>query len=157
MYNLYNTEAQFKEMLIAGNISPVSVRNYLSDFRFFYGWFTNIYKAGSLARDLTDASLQSYRDYLIASKLPCTSINRRLSTVRKLCEFLRKMSVIETYPEKGLTTYVPSQAQQEHINSEHKKILAEFKYDLLLNNFSSGEVERYITHVDSFVADIMVK
>lgn len=38
-YNQYNLEAPFRKYLSAENISPVSLKNYLSDLRHFLGWF----------------------------------------------------------------------------------------------------------------------
>ncbi len=37
-YNQYNLEASFRIYLAAENISPVSLKNYLSDLRHFLGW-----------------------------------------------------------------------------------------------------------------------
>src|SRR3989344_9210507 len=38
MYNLSNLEPKFKNFLLAENISVISIRNYLSDVRHFFGW-----------------------------------------------------------------------------------------------------------------------
>ena len=37
-YNFYNFEASFKKFLLAENVSPITLKNYLSDLRHFLGW-----------------------------------------------------------------------------------------------------------------------
>ena len=94
-YNLYNFEAPFKKYLIAGNAKPVSIKNYLSDFRHFAGWITNTQQnavdkdeeISSLQELLTAGTIAEYKNYLTANHIPPKTINRRLSTMRKFCSF----------------------------------------------------------------------
>lgn len=95
-YNLYNLEPQFRSYLSAGKgISPHSVKNYLSDFRYFAGWAQSYPASPSDSGENNHATssllsvklLSDYRNYLIGCHLPYRTINRRLSTVRRFCSF----------------------------------------------------------------------
>ena len=85
MYNLYNLEPKFKSFLLAVNISAISLRNYLSDIRHFFGWLVSTEKYqnnGSSIEDnikaLNRGLIEEYRNYH-RSSLPVKTINRRLS------------------------------------------------------------------------------
>lgn len=96
-YNLYNLEASFKKYLLAENVSSATVHNYLSDFRHFAGWFSlyieshnNVSLSTSepfLPSVLSKQTVFQYRAYLLENKLPVKTVNRRLSTLRKLSAF----------------------------------------------------------------------
>ncbi len=94
-YNLYNFEAPFRNYLFAGNAKPVSIKNYLSDFRHFAGWITNTQQnvvnkdeeALLLQKLLTAETIAEYKNYLTTNRIPPKTINRRLSTMRKFCSF----------------------------------------------------------------------
>jgi site-specific recombinase XerD len=148
MYNLYNAEAQFKEFLIAGNISNVSIRNYLSDYRHFCGW-----AKGNTPRDATDqvkieANLFSgYQTYLLASRLPPSTMKRRLSTLRKLLEFFRTTGMIDdtvyVHSPVPIQMKKPLALDQEKYNN----ILSEFKYDLLMET-TPQQAELLLKNID---------
>lgn len=98
-YNLYNLEPQFKKFLIAENISPISLKNYLSDLRYFIGWMNSISpKPESIDKNL----VLEYRKYLFMNQLPRKTINRRLSTLRKLCSFCISQGWMKENPAKKI-------------------------------------------------------
>lgn len=139
-YNLYNIEASFKEFLIAEiknsriyakngeiheftrkKLTPVSVKNYLSDFRHFMGWlqlYANSQKRESVPCNsvlssvsfrvedfialVTLPTIFAYKDYLISNSLPQKTINRRLSTVRKFCSFCISQGWLKENPAKAV-------------------------------------------------------
>ncbi len=92
-YNLDNIEASFHEYLSAvnSNLSPTSIKNYLSDLKHFIGWLkTN--SATTNASDpistlINDESLRKYLQYLSSKDLPLNTLSRRLSTLRKFTQF----------------------------------------------------------------------
>src|SRR3989338_8207272 len=111
-YNLYNLEAPFKEYLLAGNQKPVSVRNYLSDIRHFFGWITlylksNNFVAGEktspLQKLVTSNSISEYKSYLESNNIPHKTINRRLSTIRKFCSFCISQGWMKENPAKKIS------------------------------------------------------
>lgn len=114
-YNLYNLEASFKLFLISGNraVRPISINNYLSDLRHFFGWIVLTIKnqqpeisLGSedyekiFSQFLTEEVIHDYMDYLGANNIPVKTINRRLSTLRKFCTFCITQGWIKTNPAK---------------------------------------------------------
>lgn len=113
-YNLSNLEPQFKRYLTAVNkLSSVSVKNYLSDFRYFVGWFHTYSDSFDLSIEYSNVSklLESinedivleYRTYLVNEKLPYRTINRRLSSLRKFFSFAVSQQWISTNPAKQVT------------------------------------------------------
>lgn len=149
MYNLYNAEAQFKKYLIAGNISQVSIRNYLSDFRYFYGWYQNSFKGSSLIEDLQrnpDIQIQ-YKSFLIRSNSAISTVKRRLSSIQKFYMGLHKEGILNsftyhTHSEKAISSDIKPKVTQPGT-----EILDLFKYDLLMNERSTMQVDAIISSV----------
>ena len=68
-YNLYNLEANFRTYLLAViNLKAITVKNYLSDIRYFIGWYqqqrTESELLGSL-KALDRESIEAYKLSLI--------------------------------------------------------------------------------------------
>ena len=102
-YNLYNLEPQFRSFLIAENISNLSLINYLSDFRHFAAWFEakiNIKPDSEYLSLLNYEAIDQYKTYLFESNIPLKTINRRLSTLRKLCSFAIQQGWMKNNPAK---------------------------------------------------------
>src|SRR3989344_3897007 len=122
-YNLYNVEPQFRKFLVAENISAISLKNYLSDFRHFAGWLDFYLSshsviprdhsvilseakdpdAGIIVSVLTPEILSEYRGYLVENKFPHKTINRRLSTVRRFCSFCISQGWLKENPAKKIS------------------------------------------------------
>lgn len=116
-YNWYNLEPNFRMYLSAvKKIKAISIRNYLSDLRYFTGWFdSQIFgdlEGAELEQLLTAEKLTLFRQYLIDSKLPQRSINRRLSSIRAFFDFLLSQSLIKSNPSKSLRNYY--ETHREH-------------------------------------------
>lgn len=130
-YNLYNLEHIFKTYLTAVKaFSKSTVKNYLSDFRHFCGWLNSIAYSSNLNNnggqqqsDLIEQSelkngensrpenissyidsllIDHYKSYLISSKLPLKTINRRLSTLRQFCSFCISQGWMSENPAKKI-------------------------------------------------------
>ncbi len=112
-YNFYNLEASFKNFLLAGNKSPVTIKNYLSDIRHFLGWVVLRFKVQSakfeadaepenIAQFITVDFVTEYRLYLLENKVPEITIKRRLSTLTKFCSFCISQGWISTNPMRQL-------------------------------------------------------
>src|SRR3989344_9673421 len=93
MYNLSNLEPGFKNFLLAENISSVTLRNYMSDFRHFRGWVLSREDVNESSNMNTNLNLldskiiEEYKNHHVESALPSKTINRRLSTLRKFILF----------------------------------------------------------------------
>ncbi len=99
-YNLYNLEAPFKEYLLALNYKSVSIKNYLSDIRHFFGWMTLYSKSKQLISIIDNKSVTEYKSYLSENNIPYKTINRRLSTIRKFCSFCISQGWMKENPAK---------------------------------------------------------
>lgn len=93
----------FLEYLSNLNISSDSLKNYRSDLNHFISWLTlsiSTPEAGqtnlsSILPSLTTSLFSKYKAYLIASGTPIKTLNRRLSTLRRLTDFLLKNKYID--------------------------------------------------------------
>lgn len=130
-YNQYNLEAPFRTYLSAENISPISLKNYLSDLRHFLGWFqgeqsssaftvhssqngavvqefstdsgvTHDPQNGLLAA-ITPNIIAEYKSYLSANGVPTKTVNRRLSTLRKFFTFAISQGWTKENPAKKIS------------------------------------------------------
>lgn len=149
-YNLYNFEALFKKFLLAENVSLPTLKNYLSDFRHFGGWWIFKLKVQNvqlnveegqqiqLVSRITSDLVEEYKMYLIQNNLPVSTINRRLSTVRKFCSFCISQGWMKENPAKKIANF-----QSENT----KNLLKEFENDIA----KEGENEKTVKHI---VADI---
>ena len=109
-YNLYNLEAPFEEYLVAGNQKAVSIKNYLSDVRHFFGWLILYFKSNkiqieseaTITQFITVKVISEYRSYLSENNIPHKTINRRLSTIRKFCSFCISQGWMKENPAKQI-------------------------------------------------------
>lgn len=140
-YNLYNLEAPFREYLIAGNQKAISIKNYLSDIRHFFGWFILFLKSKKIIAENDDVTkfinteaIQAYKSYLNEEQSPYKTINRRLSTLRKFCSFCISQGwVIENEAKKIHNIGNVSPAQQNVASLSHKIDKSIFAGSDLLN------------------------
>src|SRR3989339_450138 len=112
-YNLYNLEPQFKSFLTAGNVSPITIKNYLSDFRHFAGWLehhnSTDFQKQPVSTNFNQFQLIStriiseYRSYLVKNNLPHKTINRRLSALRKFFSFCISQGLMKENPAKQIS------------------------------------------------------
>jgi site-specific recombinase XerD len=152
-YNLYNFEASFSLYLTAENISPVSLKNYLSDLRFFLGWATAHVKSQSnslitidpvkIVEQFTFEVIEQYKLYLSTNNFPLKTINRRLSTIRKFFTFCISQGWTSENPAKRVKNSIS--ADQKPKIDETNQILAEFDNYLKLNfPAESHEIDRNV-------------
>lgn len=158
-YNLYNLEALFKEYLLAGNNRPVSIKNYLSDFRHFAGWITFYLKSDIAPFNKIDSHLiQEYKFYLCENKIPLKTINRRLSTIRKFCSFCISQGWMKENPAKHVSNVLLSRATlSERSESKGSRgtdhdILQQFKQDLINEKLDQTTITNYLNDVQEFLS-----
>lgn len=132
-YNFSNLEASFRSFLVAENKNVVSIKNYLSDLRHFFGWFSLYLKSKQIdsvlpnnIQFLTVQMIEEYKSYLIVNKIPNQTINRRFSTIRKFCSFCISQGWLKTNPAKQIKNIdLKSQAKNAK-NIEKKSIISDF-------------------------------
>lgn len=163
-YNLDNLEASFKEYLLAGNNKPVSIKNYLSDFRHFAGWLSFYLKSHQIdvaaglvsEKDLinqistliTANIINDYKAYLLENNIPAKTINRRLSTVRKFCSFCISQGWMKENPAKQVLNI------KKPRETDLTQILADFKSDILKENLDQPTIKSFLNDIEEFLATL---
>lgn len=111
-YNLDNLEAGFRKYLIVQQVSIITLKNYLSDLRHFFGWlvfYNSSMRKQTISENLDERSvialidtesIGQYKTYIETNKLPHKTINRRLSTLRKFCTFCISQGWMQENPAK---------------------------------------------------------
>lgn len=112
-YNVHNLEALFKKYLLSvndsceshsENMASSSVRNYLSDFRFFWGWLVakahlpESFDDAAQMATITKDHVLAFRQFMVEEKLPLITVNRRLSTIRRFFRFCVSQGWISVNP-----------------------------------------------------------
>ncbi|MBI3619893.1 site-specific integrase [Candidatus Roizmanbacteria bacterium] len=121
LYNQYNFEALFKQFLLAENLSSISVRNYLSDLRYFVQWSLITGSIASLQSTFTHKKILDYLNFLEYSHIPSKTIKRRLSTLRRFGAFCLSQRWIQANPLRDITALQQSKIQTEQIVEDFLK------------------------------------
>ncbi|MDO9027435.1 MAG: site-specific integrase [Candidatus Roizmanbacteria bacterium] len=155
-YNLYNLEAPFKEYLSAVNHKPVSIKNYLSDIRHFFGWLILYFKSNNvrvesettITQFITPNVISEYKSYLSENNIPHKTTNRRLSTVRKFCSFCISQGWLKENPGKKIGN-VRVVRDIGEINSI--RLFEQFSQDLEKQNLNQNIINNYLEDVREFL------
>ncbi len=154
MYNLSNIEAQFKLFLISGNVSSTTVRNYLSDLRFFLGWSTKNGCGNNLGDLVNEANILKFKNDLIKHGLPEKTINRRLSTLRKLWKFIMTSEDLASNPVIKISNISKKQEPASDNNYTQHQIIDDFKYCLILDSRPDNEVNTVIEAINELLNSV---
>src|SRR3989344_403591 len=101
--------SNFSAYLTGQQLSSVTIKNYLSDIRYFIDWYvTNFDNSSSLTIDqqITPQTLNLFHHHLTGD-LPLKTANRRLSSVRKFCQFLHDQNYTVTNSANNLPNIPP--------------------------------------------------
>jgi len=153
-YNLDNFEAIFENYLKNERVTSVTLKNYLYDFKHFVGWFSFYLQAKSMqevsdvtqstiSQLLTKSAIEQYKIYLQSNGIPLSTINRRLSTIRKFCT----LAILQ-----GWLTENPAK-QVENAGIQHKKMEKEDKKEEVTESNSSVLLNEYKSFLLSQQAD----
>ena len=146
----------FKLYLKTQGVSPVTIKNYLSDFNHFWGWLIFSLQSGLVPFDRNDSltiiayftsqMVIRYKDFLLANKIPPQTVNRRFSTLRQFGKFCISQGWIAANPAKQITNI----SYQERLDQK-EKILTEFKRDLEKERASPLTVKNYLSDLRHFL------
>jgi len=190
-YNLYNLEALFEKYLLAGNsssvytkrefctvsakadsgsgqttikpgtLSPITIKNYLSDLRHFLGWMTLKLKVkneklkietlseAEFTQFITPEIILNYKQYLISNNIPLKTVNRRLSTLRKVCSFCISQGWMRENPAKKI--FNQKKPLNIQISKKNKQTLNKFSRELYKSGFSKATIKNYLSDVQEFL------
>jgi len=184
-YNLYNLEASFKDWLGAGiektqnnadpeeyqgqstrkGLTKISIKNYLSDLRHFFGWLYFSLKSNNLnisltskpeeiLRQINKGIINAYQSYLIANQIPIKTINRRLSTLRKFFTFCISQGWLKENPAKKIQNLkFTLEKREQNDNSKFKinSIISSFALSLEKENLNQNTIKSYLEVVQEFL------
>jgi site-specific recombinase XerD len=157
-YNLYNFEALFKNYLLAGNATRITIKNYLSDLRHFFGWLIFKLKVKNqklkiednpinFLNFITPEIINDYKTYLYENKIPFKTINRRLSTLRKFFSFCIDQGWLKENPAKKIAN-IKNQISKSQI----EEILNQYKKNLAKENFDKKTINSYLEDIREFLS-----
>jgi site-specific recombinase XerD len=93
----------FEHYLLASDLAPVTVSNYLTDLQAFVRWLQKRAEGQASLPRFNPADVQDYCTYLQEiQRLSPTTINRRLQAIRKFARFILTTGLAETNPTTGL-------------------------------------------------------
>jgi len=152
-YNFYNFEASFKKFLLAENVSPITLKNYLSDLRHFLGWtilkskaqdkknFENLSPLEFLNK-INESLVEEYKNYLVVNAIPAKTINRRLSTLRKFFSFCISQGWLKENPAKKI----------QNLKLKIDSIISSFALSLEKENLDQKTIKSYLEVVQEFLS-----
>ena len=95
--------AQFKRYLLASDLAPVTVSNYLADLQAFARWFRHRANGQASLLSINPADVRDYCAYLQETqRLSPGTVNRRLQAIRKFAKFILANGLAEADPTAGL-------------------------------------------------------
>nr|NIO70818.1 site-specific integrase [Anaerolineae bacterium] len=95
--------AQFERYLLASDLAPVTVSNYLTDLQAFARWLRQRAEGQASLTSINPADVRDYCGYLQETQhLSPGTINRRLQAIRKFAKFALAAGLAETNPTVGL-------------------------------------------------------
>jgi len=152
-YNFYNFEASFKKFLLAENVSPITLKSYLSDLRHFLGWtilklkaqnkknFENLSSLEFL-NQIDESLVEEYKNYLVVNAIPAKTINRRLSTLRKFFSFCISQGWLKENPAKKI----------QNLKLNIDSIISSFALSLEKENLDQKIIKSYLEVVQEFLS-----
>lgn len=135
---------QFKSFLLSQKYQPskVTVKNYLSDINHFLRFFEIEYQKPFSPSDINFNVIRNYKDKSLNS-LSQTSVDRHISSLRKLCSFLKLDGQISSNPFEIESLRSKTEADPWH--------LREFKDYLYVFNASHLTIKNYIIDIRQFL------
>ncbi len=121
-YNFSFLEASFREFLISKNLTPITLKNYLSDLRHFYGWLYTqklLQSETSFKEAFSRSNIASYFLALQQSNIPIKTLQRRLSTLRKFFSFCILQNWLTESPAKHIQFNTNQSLQTNKLSSSN--------------------------------------
>lgn len=148
----------FLESLFSENISRISAANYLSDINQFFPWFARqVNFSGVYVESFSDLlpffkidSGKIYKEYLLQLKIPVSSINRALSSLRRLSRYLLSRGLL-TFDFMEATGNVKKYQKEGQTLASHP-LLSEFEKHLSMESSSKNTVKNYVSDVRHFLS-----
>ena len=154
----------FKNYLKIQKVSEVTVKNYLVDVNNFLDWLkqkTGIkYQVANKAifSLFTQETIQEYKNDQTKQKTPSSTLNRRLSALRKFGQFGQSQGWLIENPANQIGNINGKQEiPEKKQNQEGIEILKEFEADLKKEKVSPVTIKNYISDLRHFFSWILKK
>lgn len=163
---MLNLPKSFELYLKSQGASPLTIKNYISDFNHFWGWFLLILKSrakpGSrfivyeekthqLVNQITPQLINDYKNFLVVNKIPIRTINRRLSTLRKFGKFCISQAWLKSNPAKKVKNATLNEKKQK---TESERILKKYEESLKKEKTSLVTIKNYLSDLRHFLGFI---
>lgn len=148
-----NLPEAFRIFLISQKFSHSTVKNYLADLNHFLAWLANktavrYQSVGSAILQLVSRqTIEDYKNFLVAGDVPSTTINRRLSALRKLCQLAKTQNWLKANPMDDIANIGIIDANA----SPAEQILEEFKKHLEKGQASDLTIKNYLSDLRHFL------
>ena len=147
-----NITQPFSLYLRSQRVTENTLRNYLVDVRHFLSWLTNFYpelisdKPNIIAQNISPVIFNKYKDFLKSNQIASSTINRRLSTLRKLSQFFVSQGWRQTNPGKKVTNIT-----SKKVNGSYWQTLNNFAKSLKSEGKSQSTIRNYLSDVRGFL------
>ena len=148
--------SSFLNDLKLSELSNNSIRFYKSDISSFVSWLKlELRKTGILSDNFKDllpflkaSFAQDYKNYLFAAGTPHVSINRKLSALRRLSDFLYSKEYLSFDFTKNLQN-ISTTASKKVVN--FYAITEDFRKHLEKNKASKNTIKNYLADIHHFL------
>lgn len=149
-----NLPELFRHYLKSQKVSPITIKNYVADIRNFLNWLAaktgvKYQVAGkSIFNLLTQETVEEYKADLTNKHTPLSSINRRLSALRKFGQF----GINQGWLVKNEVSQVKNLQVPVDYQLPNEKILIEFKKHLKAEKISQITIKNYLSDLRHFLS-----
>ncbi len=151
----------FATYLKIQGLSPVTIKNYLSDLNHFLAWTELYFKARNYpfsaepqntSRFFRQELVEKYRHYLTGNNLPSSTVNRRLSTLRALARFSLAENWIKEDPLLRVNNLMPVQRAKSQTKNKSGVLMEEFRLYLENQKTSKNTIKNYLCDIRAFLS-----
>ncbi len=142
--NNHSLLTEFANFLSESGLSSVSIKNYISDLRHFFG-FLEVNGNPDLHSLYQNISKYT-KEYQINQQdifTPINTINRRLASIRRLTTYLKVTYFADTYEENNRVDQITSLATKAPSPTSSKKIIDQFNFFLKSEKKTHSTIKNY--------------
>jgi len=146
----------FKLYLQIQKVSPITVKNYVVDVNHFLEWLAQ--KTGikhqivgkAIFGLFTIETIEEYKQDLLLLRTPLSTINRRLSTLRKFGQFGLKQGWLTENPANKIANADSDSLSKN--KDQNVKVLLEFQKQLEKEKVSPLTIKNYLSDLRHFLS-----
>ena len=133
-------------------LNPISIKNYLSDYRVFVRWLSLKLQVLPTPLDEIIASLRpsnivEYQNYLLSQKLAKSTINRRLSGLKMFCQFMLE----DKHHPQDLSVYIKAAPIPSPIEKQVHDYISKFGLYLKKKRASKSTIKNYTSDIRQYL------